>query len=205
MDIKKLMKLRTIRQKIIVPKNNKNEHSGYFYRSAEDMLKALKPLEEATNTMLMIGTDIKHDGDDYILISTVDLIDLEDGEVIVGNKFSLVVDLSNRGMSKPQAFGAAASYAKKYALQDMFELDDGRDEDYIAAHPPKPQNAAKNDYKRVLMDRLIKDGIKPDDYSSYGFEAPFAKISQTDAKRALDNYDNYLSQFKKWFAHNGKE
>lgn len=205
MDAKKLVKLQTIRQKIIVPKTNRNEHNNSFYRNAEEILKALKPLEEATGTVVLIDTSVQKEAEDYVLKSSVELVDMDDGETITGNSFSLVVDLSNRGMSKPQAFGAAASYAKKYALQDMFELDDGKDEDYISAHgigqakpaanqAPKIQPAKMN-YKPVLADRLRKDGVNADEFCKYGYRCTFNDLPPEKAEEALKNLDKYVDQF----------
>lgn len=216
-DIKKLKKLVNIRKNMICPKSNMNNNKNYMYRSAEDIIKALKPLEEVTNTMLFIESAVSKEDEDYRMTVTVSLVDLDDGEEISKNAFSLLVDLSGKVMSKPQAFGAASSYAKKYALQDLLEIDDGKDDDYYAAHSdnrnlqgtgnpqvsshastaPAGKVTGEANPKTVLLAKLKKDKVNPDQYASFGFgKARYDDISAYEAENAIANYDSYLKMFR---------
>tara|TARA_R110002012_G_scaffold85883_7_gene213974 strand:+ start:3317 stop:3835 length:519 start_codon:yes stop_codon:yes gene_type:complete len=125
-------KLATIQTKFKSKKSRFNSFGKYYFRSAEDILEATKPylLElgvTVTVSEKLIGTDPMP-----ILKSTAKLID-EKGMTIKADAI-VGVDLNQKGMQVPQQFGTASSYGKKYALGNLFLIDDTADSDATNTH-----------------------------------------------------------------------
>lgn len=117
-------KLMNIQCKIKAPKNLYNSYGKYNYRNCESILEAVKPFLETEKCALILNDDIV---DGYVK-STVTLINAEKpNEVVVSQAFARESD--HKGMSADQCTGAASSYARKYALNALFLLDDTKDSD----------------------------------------------------------------------------
>lgn len=126
-------KLYVIQTGLKVPKGQFNSFGKYKYRSCEDILEAVKPLLQATKCVLPISDEIKLIGDRYYIEATVTLIDCETGE-----KFSCSAsareEQDKKGMDASQVTGAASSYARKYALNGLLDIDDEKDADSTNKH-----------------------------------------------------------------------
>jgi len=125
-------KLATIQTKFKSKKSRFNSFGKYYFRSAEDILEATKPY------LLELGVSIRIKEK---LISTEPMPILESTAVIQDEKgmelkaTALVgVDLNQKGMQTPQQFGTASSYGKKYALGNLFLIDDTADSDAVNTH-----------------------------------------------------------------------
>lgn len=123
-----LKKLSEIQTELKVPKNQKNLFGKYNYRSAEDILEALKPVAAQKNVTIIVTEELRNIEGHIFVESTAALYDIDSGEV-VEVKASAIVDLHAKGMHKPQQTGSASSYAKKYALGNLLLLDDTKDAD----------------------------------------------------------------------------
>ncbi|NVF41887.1 ERF family protein [Escherichia coli] len=117
-------KLWTIQQTLNAPKNQRNNFGGYNYRSAEDILEAVKPLLQ--NVTLMVSDEIVLIGDRYYVKATATLSDGEDS--ISATAFARE-EKEQKGMTAGQLTGATSSYARKYALNGLFCIDDAKDLD----------------------------------------------------------------------------
>ncbi|MCN6903756.1 ERF family protein [Escherichia coli] len=117
-------KLWTIQQTLNAPKGQYNKFGGYSYRSAEDILEAVKPLLQ--NVTLMISDEIVLIGDRYYVKATATLSDGEDS--ISATAFARE-EKEQKGMTAGQLTGATSSYARKYALNGLFCIDDAKDLD----------------------------------------------------------------------------
>lgn len=117
-------KLWTIQQTLNAPKGQYNKFGGYSYRSAEDILEAVKPLLQ--NVTLMVSDEIVLIGDRYYVKATATLSDGEDS--ISANAFARE-EKEQKGMTAGQLTGATSSYARKYALNGLFCIDDAKDLD----------------------------------------------------------------------------
>ena len=131
-----LNKLHTIQQKLKVNKNQYNKHGGFNYRSCEDILEAVKPLLAELKCTLTLGDDIVQIGDRYYLKATAELYDLESNTKQVATAYARE-QAEKKGMDSMQITGSASSYARKYALNGLFMIDDNRDAD--SQEPPKPE------------------------------------------------------------------
>lgn len=119
-------KLVNIQQNLKAPKNQFNSFGKYHYRSCEDILEAVKPL--LNGAILTITDDIVLIGDRYYVKAHVALID-SDGESIVSATAFAREEQDKKGMDGSQITGAASSYARKYALNGLFLIDDTKDAD----------------------------------------------------------------------------
>ncbi|EOJ7560259.1 ERF family protein [Escherichia coli] len=117
-------KLWLIQQQLKAPKSQHNSYGGYNYRSAEDILEAVKPLLEGIT--LTINDEVVLIGDRYYIKATAILSDGED-EITV-TAFARE-EKEQKGMSAGQLTGATSSYARKYALNGLFCIDDAKDLD----------------------------------------------------------------------------
>ncbi|EIF1221153.1 TPA: ERF family protein [Escherichia coli] len=117
-------KLWTIQQTLNAPKNQRNNFGGYNYRSAEDILEAVKPLLQ--NITLTVSDEIVLIGDRYYVKATATL---SDGEDVIAVTAYAREEESKKGMDASQLTGATSSYARKYALNGLFCIDDAKDPD----------------------------------------------------------------------------
>ncbi|EOC6709257.1 ERF family protein [Escherichia coli] len=117
-------KLWTIQQTLNAPKSQRNNFGGYNYRSAEDILEAVKPLLQ--NITLTVSDEIVLIGERYYVKATATLSDGEDSIAVTA--YAREED-NKKGMDASQLTGATSSYARKYALNGLFCIDDAKDAD----------------------------------------------------------------------------
>lgn len=127
-------KLLAIQTELKAPKGQKNKFGNYNYRSAEDILEAVKPLTKKHNVVLKIGDQIKEMGGVLFIESTAKVIDVEDPALQIETTAQAIIDFDAKGMQMPQRTGAASSYAKKYALGNLLLIDDTKDADAVNDH-----------------------------------------------------------------------
>lgn len=110
------------------PKGQVNKFGGYKYRSCEDILEAVKPLLGKYRMTLTIGDDLLNVGDRYYICATATLRDAESDAQIQNSAYAREA-LDKKGMDEAQITGTASSYARKYALNGLFCIDDTKDPD----------------------------------------------------------------------------
>lgn len=121
-----------IQQELKAPKGQYNSYGRYKYRSCEDILEAVKPHLRATNCTLLCTDTIKQIGDRYYIEATVTLTNSE-GKQVSTNAYARE-ELTKKGMDGSQITGTASSYARKYALNGLFCIDDTKDSDTTNTH-----------------------------------------------------------------------
>lgn len=126
-------KLLNIQVQLKAPKNQKNTLGNYNYRSCEDILEALKPLLEESKAFLTLSDKITQVGDRYYIESTAILTDAEKEDYISVTALARE-DEAKKGMDLAQITGSASSYARKYALNGLFAIDDTKDSDATNKH-----------------------------------------------------------------------
>lgn len=122
------VKLQKIQSELKAPKNQKNTFGGYKYRNLEDICEAVKPLLNKYGCSLVLSDDVVMVGERTYLKATATLIDSETGEKTSNNGFARE-DVAKKGMDLSQLTGACSSYARKYALNGLFCIDDTKDAD----------------------------------------------------------------------------
>ena len=132
-------KLTDIQNELKAPKGQYNSYGGYKYRSCEDILEAVKPLLKKYDCSLKISDEIVQIGDRYYIKATATLVDdekhftkhglNEDFTLICTNTAYAREEETKKGMDSLQITGTASSYARKYALNGLFLIDDNKDAD----------------------------------------------------------------------------
>ena len=121
-------KLSLIQVELKAPKNQYNSFGKYKYRNCEDILESAKPICHKNRTTLLISDEIKQIGDRYYVEAEATLLDWDSvSEITV--KASAREEDSKKGMDASQVTGATSSYARKYALNGLFNIDDTKDAD----------------------------------------------------------------------------
>lgn len=123
-------KLSKIQKEFKAKKSRFNSFGKYNFRSAEDILEALKPYNEKYNVYFKVDENYLGDA---IIESTATIVDA-DGAMEITASAIVGVDLNQKGMQVPQQFGSASSYGKKYALGNLLLIDDTADADATNTH-----------------------------------------------------------------------
>ena len=122
-------KLLYIQQNLKAPKNQYNKFGNFKYRSCEDILEAVKPLLAETKTVLLISDDIQVKGDRFYVVSTAVLRDTESSETFENRACAREAEDNKAKMDAAQVTGTSSTYARKYALNGLFCIDDSKDPD----------------------------------------------------------------------------
>lgn len=136
-------KLLSIQTELKAPKSQYNKFGGYNYRNCEDILEALKPLLKQHNATVLLTDEIENIGDRFYVRANATFIDIENGAKITVSALARE-ELSKKGMDSSQVTGSTSSYARKYALNGLFCIDDTKDADMLNnskeyTAPPKAQ------------------------------------------------------------------
>lgn len=122
-------KLIEVQMELKAPKNQRNSFGGYNYRSAEDILEALKPVLKEHNATVFISDKIVVKENLWTYAeATATFVDIETGESVSSNGYAREAE-TKKGMDPSQITGSASSYARKYALNGLFLIDDAVDPD----------------------------------------------------------------------------
>ena len=135
-------KLKGIQSSLKAPKGQTNKFGGYAYRSAEDILTAVTPLLDEWNCTLVITDDVVEVGGRVYVKAAAVLADTEGEYTIQANGFAREAE-TRKGMDDSQITGSASSYARKYALNGLFAIDDTKDADATNTHGKKPITQTK--------------------------------------------------------------
>jgi len=138
-----------IQSKLKAPKSKYNSFGKYNYRSLEDILEAVKPMLKELNCTLVISDSLVMMGD-WHYVKSVAVLKNSDGETVTGEGFARE-ELTKKGMDSSQITGTASSYARKYALNGLFLIDDTKDPDtdeYKVESDAKAKKDAKDSEKQ---------------------------------------------------------
>ena len=121
-------KLKMIQCELKAPKSQYNNFGNYNYRSLEDINESVKPLLDKVGATIVLSDDIVFMGERYYVKATATLYDVESNENISVTALARETD-TKKGMDSSQVTGATSSYARKYALNGLFAIDDTKDAD----------------------------------------------------------------------------
>ncbi|MBO5886638.1 MAG: ERF family protein [Bacteroidaceae bacterium] len=151
-----MKELNTIQSKLTAPKEQFNKFGNYKYRSCEDILKAVKPLLAETKCTLMLQDEVLLIGNRYYIKATATLTN-STGESVATTALARE-DENKKGMDGSQITGASSSYARKYALNGLFAIDDTKDADATNTHGKDDANANTDE---LTPHEIIENEIKP--------------------------------------------
>lgn len=140
-------KLSEIQAKLKAPKSQYNSFGEYNYRNAEDILEAVKPLCKEYKAVLVVSDKINAIGARNYVEATATLIDIEKPEDKISITSSAREDEDLKGMTNSQITGSTSSYARKYALNGLFDIDDTKDSDCLNTGNDKDSAKAPQTHK----------------------------------------------------------
>ncbi len=146
-------KLSRIQCELRAPKNQFNNYGNYKYRSCEDVLEAVKPICQKYRTTLIISDSIKYTEGRFYVMATVELRDWDSDYKITNTAYAREAD-SKKGMDTSQVTGSTSTYARKYALNGLFCIDDTKDTD-TNHYEEEARNRQKEQQKKD--DELAKE------------------------------------------------
>ncbi|HFQ5269395.1 TPA: ERF family protein [Streptococcus pyogenes] len=149
-------KLLNIQKVLNVPKGQYNKFGGYSYRNAEDILNAIKPLLWENECTAFFRKDvIEQVGDRYYLVATFDFVDVSTGEKITVEARAREEE-KKKGMDASQITGSASSYARKYALNGIFLIDDAKDADTNEYQKQQKQGTNTKQQTQYINDNQLQ-------------------------------------------------
>ena len=156
MEIKQAFAL--IQKELKADKNQFNSFGNYKYRSCEDILKALKPLLDKTGTILILNDEVVNIGSRYYVKALATLQSVDKETSICSTAYAREEEVK-KGMDGSQITGASSSYARKYALNGLFGIDDTKDSDKTnkglsgASRPLKTPSTSNFDKAKSVIEK----------------------------------------------------
>ena len=190
------LKLVEVQNRLKAPKNQFNKFGNYAYRNCEDILEALKPILAEVKAVVNMSDEVVLVGERYYIKATVKFIDAETGEVVEASAMAREEE-NKKGMDSSQLTGSTSSYARKYALNGLFAIDDTKDSDTTNTHGKEDSKsnvitltdkqlnrmyaiAKVGGYDKVKVDRLINQ-----------------KYSKKANEMTKEEYDNVVEGLQK--------
>lgn len=164
-------KLAAVQSALKAPKGQYNSFGKYKYRSCEDIVESVKPLLKQNGLLLTLTDEIINISDRFYVKATATIIDTAEGKTVSVCAFAREEE-SKKGMDGSQVTGASSSYARKYALNGIFAIDDTKDSDSTNTgdepkEQPKQEQPKKSQTPRqMLIARLHELGIDVNAYAA---------------------------------------
>lgn len=186
--------LQSIQQSLVAPKGQYNSFGKYSYRSAEDILEALKPILQEHDAVLILQDGIVQIGDRYYVEATATLYAV--GETIGTTAYAREDD-SKKGMDGSQVTGSASSYARKYALNGLFMIDDNKDPDMDEYHNQNNQGSSKQQKPAGQKEQSTKTPSKSNGAKT--ITGAQAKSLRTEIKNIAEATGSPVVAIGTWF------
>jgi hypothetical protein len=154
------MKLVKIQAELKAPKNQVNSFGKYKYRSAEDIIEAVKPILFKYETALLISDEIVQVADRVYVKATAMLIDENNEELPIQVYGWAREEDVKKGMDAAQITGSASSYARKYALNGLFAIDDTKDSDATNDHKDEIGEEKRMELITLLENTIWDESLK---------------------------------------------
>ena len=196
-------KLAIIQQELIAPKNQYNSFGKYNYRSCEDILEGLKPCMKKVGAAVTITDEVVLIGERYYIKATATLFDSVNGDSVSNTAYAREED-AKKGMDSSQVTGSTSSYARKYALNGLFCIDDVKDADtrdnrqkdaqekqQAEAEQKKIENSVVSDVKvKALLARCEKEGVDPNKIAKLYKVKSLAELTELKYRNIADHWED---------------
>lgn len=150
-----MKELINIQSSLNVPKNQRNDFGKYNYRSCEDILEAVKPLLAENNCTLFISDELSAINGKVYITAKATIVNSEGKEISV-TAHAREED-TKKGMDSAQITGSTSSYARKYALNGLFCIDDAKDPDSEKPEKEKPKEEVLSDKRKAVYEVLLSN------------------------------------------------
>ncbi len=185
-------KLSNIQAELKAPKSQYNDFGKYPFRSCEDILEAVKPICKKHDITLIVYDSVEMLGERYYIKATAELIDIESGERVQGFAYARE-SLQKKGMDEAQITGSTSSYARKYALNGLFNIDDNKDFDTNEIQYQSGNQININDELNKRGKRLYELGV---DLTAQGSLNFISKYNNGKTDINVMNYDEKLNYIR---------
>jgi len=190
-----------IQNKLKAPKNLYNKYGGFYYRNAESILTAVKPLLEETGCLLVLTDDLVEVGG-RVYVKATATFTAPDGKSVFVEAFAREPD-TKKGMDEGQVTGASSSYARKYALNGLFLIDDVKDLDTDEYRKEADARSESTRAKPIgtlkgeaLKKRCETDGLDPQKVLAMVKADTFENISEYNHSVLIKDWDKWKERCK---------
>ena len=192
-------KLNRVQIELKAPKSQWNIFGKYYYRSCEDILEGLKTLLEKYNVAILLSDSVEQVGGRYYLVAEAEFVDCETGDSI--KKYGRArEEETKKGMDSSQITGSASSYARKYALNGLFAIDDTKDAD-ATNNGAQPTTQAKKEASTGLtnqhLNKLFELGVKKGYSQEKVRQQVVKKFNKTAEEMTLAEYNQVIQGYEK--------
>lgn len=195
-------KLTEVQNELKAPKSKYNSFGKYNYRSCEDILEAVKPILKAKRLAMTVKDDVFNIGDRFYIMATVTVFDCESDEKVTTTAYARE-DADKKGMDGSQITGSSSSYARKYALNGMFAIDDTKDADSWNNHD-KDRTVEKKEAERATEEQVAKlrslykgkEDKLTELLDKYGITSP-VQFKRMEIQSVIDKLEAKLKQASK--------
>lgn len=196
-DIPFKQRVMMVQSELYAPKNQFNKFGGYAYRNCEDIYNAVKPLLNKYLLSLFLTDDIVIEGERYYVKATATVFDTLSDEALINTAFAREEE-TKKGSDGSQITGASSSYARKYALNGLFLIDDVKDSDTTNTEtkvPFKNEDIMKeNKYRSWLDDFFYRNPDRKVKFLNY---YRIEKLDDLDNVLTLKEIDNIITKLRK--------
>lgn len=188
------------------PKSQRNNFGKYNYRSAEDILEAVKPLANNYGLVPKLSDEPVMIGDWHYIKATASIKDVKTGEEEIATAYARE-PLSKKGMDESQITGTASSYARKYAMNGLYQIDDTKDADsdeyteQVKQATPKPITKTQQQALQKRSDEIAqmaklesKNFFDQITEKKIGYSVDISKVN-TEQLGTLNRYLNELEKY----------
>ena len=195
-------KLTEVQNELKAPKSKYNSFGKYNYRSCEDILEAVKPILKAKRLAMTVKDDVFNIGERFYIMATVTVFDCESEEKVTTTAYARE-DADKKGMDGSQITGSSSSYARKYALNGMFAIDDTKDADSWNTHD-KDRTVEKKEAERATEEQIAKlralykgkEDKLTELLDKYGITSP-VQFKRMEIQSVIDKLEAKLKQASK--------
>lgn len=192
-------KLNRVQVELKAPKSQWNIFGKYYYRSCEDILEGLKTLLEKYNVAILLSDSVEQVGERYYLVAEAEFVDCETGDSI--KKYGRArEEEAKKGMDSSQITGSASSYARKYALNGLFAIDDTKDSD-ATNNGAQPTTQAKKSTSTGMtnqhLNKLFELGVKKGYSQEKVRQQVVKKFNKTAEEMTLAEYNQVIQGYEK--------
>ena len=150
-------KLMNVQRELKAPKGQTNDFGKYKYRNCEDILEAVKPLLTKERLALILNDNLILIGDRYYVQAIATLYDVDSDDILTASANAREPQ-EKKGMDVSQITGMSSSYARKYALNGLFDIDDTKDADTMD-NSKAPNKIICEQCNKEILDTIRKDGF----------------------------------------------
>ncbi len=176
------MKLSQIQSEIKAPKGQFNSFGKYYYRSCEDIVEAVKPILNKYGFALLLNDEVTEVGGRVYVKATATITDGK--EIYTATAFAREEE-AKKGMDASQITGTASSYARKYALNGLFAIDDTKDAD-----TKSPKDNIPDDGELQILRNLVHSSMLNDEHKKAAFNAIDGCHDYTTYQKLRDKLEN---------------